>query len=152
MQEIFARILANEIEAVTGIAHNISDINPRVEVKAVKKSAEGYLGKYMSKGGKDVKRFTEENPVRTDLPTHWWHCTKELRQIIKGLVTELPLAMVEAALTQMADLIALGIVQYARAITKVINGKERLLGWAFRFAPDYNPTDQKQIALAFGTS
>jgi hypothetical protein len=152
MQEIFARILANEIEAVTGIACNISEINPRVEVKAVKKSAEGYLGKYMSKGGKDVKQFIEADPRRTDLPTHWWHCTKELRRIIKGLVTELPPAMLEAALTQMADLISLGIVQYARAITKVINGKERLLGWAFRFAPDYNPTDQNQIALAFSTS
>jgi hypothetical protein len=152
MQEIFARILSNVIEAATGIAHNISEINPRVEVKAVKKSAEGYLGKYMSKGGKDVKRFTEEDPKRTDLPTHWWHCTKELRRIIKGLVTELPPAMLEAALTQMNDLLSLGIVQYARAITKVINGKEMLLGWAFRFAPDYNPTDQSQIALAFGTS
>jgi hypothetical protein len=52
----------------------------------------------------------------------------------------------------MADLISLGIVQYARAITRVVNDRERILGWAFRFAPDYNPTDQSQIALAFGTS
>jgi hypothetical protein len=152
MQEIFARVLANEIESALEIGCNISEINPRVEVKAVKKSAEGYLGKYMSKGGKDVAKFTKEDPKRTDLPTHWWHCTKGLRTILKGLITELPPAMVEAALTQMADLISLGIVQYARAITKIINGKERLLGWAFRFAPDYNPTDQKAIIQAFSTS
>lgn len=152
MQSIFARVLANEVERITGEVVNPEELNPRVEVKAVRKSAEGYLGKYMSKGGKDVKRFTEADPKRTDLPTHWWHCSKELRKILKGLITELPPAIVEAALTQMADLISLGIVQYARAITRVVNDKERILGWAFRFAPGYNPTDQNAIIQAFSTS
>ncbi|UAJ74679.1 hypothetical protein IQE94_18305 (plasmid) [Synechocystis sp. PCC 7339] len=152
MQAIFARILANEVERITGEVVNPDELNPRVEVKHVKKSAEGYLGKYMSKGGKDVKKFLDQQPDRTDLPTHWWHCTKGLRTILKGLIGELDSAMVEAALTQMEDLISLGIVQYARAITKEINGVERLLGWVFRFAPDYNPTDPRRIAVAFGTA
>jgi hypothetical protein len=106
----------------------------------------------MSKGGKDVKKFLDQQPDRTDLPTHWWHCTKGLRTILKGLITELPPEWIEAALTQMEDLISLGIVQYARKITKEINGVERLLGWVFRFAPEYNLTKPRQIAIAFGTA
>jgi hypothetical protein len=152
MQGIFARILANEVERITGEVVNPDELNPRVEVKPVKKSAEGYLGKYMSKGGKDVKQFLDQQPDRTDLPTHWWHCTKGLRTILKGLITELPPEWIEAALTQMEDLKALGIVRYARDITKEIGGVERLLGKVFRFAPEYNPTDPRQIAIAFGTA
>lgn len=152
MQAIFARVLANEVERITGEVVNPDELNPRVEVKAVKKSAEGYLGKYMSKGGKDVKQFLDQQPDRTDLPTHWWHCTKGLRTILKGLITELPPEWIEAALTQMEDLKALGIVRYARDITKEIGGVERLLGKSFRFAPEYNPTDPRQIAIAFGTA
>ncbi|MBE9197179.1 hypothetical protein IQ219_18145 [Synechocystis sp. LEGE 06083] len=152
MQAIFARVLANEVERMAGEVINPNELNPRVEVKAVRKSAEGYLGKYMSKGGKDVRRFTEADPKRTDLPTHWWHCSKELRKIVLGLVTELPSTLIELIVTQSDDLQATGIVQYMRTITRVVNDKERILAWAFRFAPDYNPTDQNQIALAFGTS
>jgi hypothetical protein len=152
MQAIFARCLANEVERIAGEVVNPDELNPRVEVKPVRKSAEGYLGKYMSKGGKDVKQFLDQQPDRTDLPTHWWHCTKGLRMILKGLIGKLDSAMIEAALTQMEDLISLGIVQYARKITKEINGVERLLGWVFRFAPDYNPTDPRRIAIAFGTA
>jgi hypothetical protein len=152
MRAIFTRILANEVKAVAGIVPNLDEIDPRIGTDSIQKSAEGYLGKYMSKGGKDVKQFLDQDPDRTDLPTHWWHCSKELRAIVKGLVTELPPALLEALLTQMEDLKSLGIIQYARAITKEINGIERLLGWVCRFAPKYNPTDLNAIIQAFSTS
>lgn len=46
----------------------------------VKSSAAGYLGKYMSKGEKDITAILEEAPAVVDaLPSSWYNLTKEAR-------------------------------------------------------------------------
>lgn len=90
MKEIFDRVCVNEIAKMTETPINEVKINNRVNLQAVRKSAEGYLGKYMSKGAKDVKQYLDANPNRNDIPSHWWHCSKELRQIVKGLIQPVP--------------------------------------------------------------
>lgn len=152
MQEIWGRILVNEITLVTGIKPNPDEISPRIDLQAVKKSAEGYLGKYMSKGANDVKKYLDADPTRTDIPSHWWHMTQGLRTVLKALIKPLPPALVQAVIESSEELIESGIVRYIREIKKVINGIERTIGYAFRFAPDYNPTKPKHIREAFSTS
>lgn len=50
-------------------------------VQTVKKSAAGYLGKYMSKGG-DIIREAAEICPESPIPSDWWHCTTPLRKAV----------------------------------------------------------------------
>jgi hypothetical protein len=152
MKEIWDRICANEIARILEIPVETIGIDSRVSLQAVKKSAEGYLGKYMSKGAKDVKRYLDEIPNRDDIPSHWWHCTKELRQIVKGLVEPVPAPVAEAILRDFNYLIQEKVVQYCREIKKEINGVERTIGYAFRLHPDYMPIGKNEIERAFNST
>lgn len=53
-----------------------------VRIERVRKSAVGYLGKYMSKGTQVVKEVIE-NGDEDKLPYHWSVCTMELKRFIK---------------------------------------------------------------------
>lgn len=54
-------------------------------VQKVKKSAAGYLGKYMSKGEADIKEIVDECPEVVDaLPHSWYNLTKEARSGVKS--------------------------------------------------------------------
>lgn len=53
-------------------------------VQRVRKSAAGYLGKYMSKGAGDIRASIEANEGCLDhLPSHWYNLTKEARDLVK---------------------------------------------------------------------
>lgn len=53
-----------------------------VNLQRVKKSAAGYLGKYMSKGSKSVARAIADGFAEW-LPNHWWNCTRTLSRKVK---------------------------------------------------------------------
>lgn len=74
------RILANRL------GHVCADIpTPRCELKLVRKDAAGYLGKYMSKGGKILEKVKECMPS-VALPSQWWGISGDLRRDIKGRI------------------------------------------------------------------
>jgi hypothetical protein len=152
IQGIFQRVLLNEVRRITETEPETDKTKPRVSIEAIKKSAEGYLGKYMSKGAKDVKKYLDANPNRTDIPSHWWHCTKALRTIIKGLVGQVSPAMVEAIIANYGELIEAGLVQYLRPIEIAIGGEMRTIGYAGRWKQKFNPIGKDQVRLAFSTS
>lgn len=152
MKEIFDRVCHNEIAKQKDIPANEITINNRVNLQAVRKSAEGYLGKYMSKGAKDVKKYLDDAPNREDIPSHWWHCSKKLRQIVKGLIKPVPVAIVEGVLSNYNYLIEEKVIQYCKEITKEINGVKRIIGYAFRLHPDYNPIGKNEIQRAFNST
>ena len=56
---------------------------PRVETAIVKKSVEGYLGKYLSKGtGDDLESFIED--LGSDcIPAQWWFASAPMKAAIK---------------------------------------------------------------------
>lgn len=56
--------------------------NAAENVQQVKKSAEGYLGKYLSKGDSDLQAV-ESAGLSDLLPSAWWVCSIELREAIK---------------------------------------------------------------------
>lgn len=77
------RILANRL------GHVCADIpSPRCELKLVRRDAAGYLGKYMSKGGKILARIKEAMPALA-LPGQWWGCDAGTRRDIKGRIIRL---------------------------------------------------------------
>jgi hypothetical protein len=152
MKEIWDRICANEIAKQIEIPVNDIEINSRVNLQVVRKSAEGYLGKYMSKGAKDVKKYLDAIPNRDDIPSHWWHCTKELRQIVKGLVETVPLPITDAILSNYDYLIDEKIVLYCKELNKEINGINRTIGFAFRLHPAHNPIGKETIEKAFNST
>lgn len=73
---IWNRVLSNalgrEVQAPSG-----------ARIEQVKKSAEGYMSKYMSKGGQLAKRLIEEGNINS-LPKQWWGATLTLRQWVKS--------------------------------------------------------------------
>lgn len=52
-------------------------------IEAVRDSAAGYLGKYMSKGASTVRAIAEEAPELLEfLPRQWWNATQETRKLV----------------------------------------------------------------------
>lgn len=82
-RDTWRRILANRLADVC------TDIPlPRCELKMVRKSASGYLGKYMSKGGKILADIIEAMPT-VELPSQWWSLSSQVRSDIKERILRL---------------------------------------------------------------
>lgn len=57
--------------------------HPRVELATVRKSAERYMGKYLSKGsGEALDAFIEDVGVEA-VPPAWWFMTADMRSQVK---------------------------------------------------------------------
>lgn len=83
-RDTWRRILANSL----GMSA-LEVPQPRCELSLVKKSAAGYLGKYMSKGGKVLADIKEEKGFDCVLPRQWWGLCNFLRADIKGKIIHL---------------------------------------------------------------
>lgn len=62
------------------------DVKYACNLQVVKRSAEGYLGKYMSKGSKAVKEIVESGFTGW-MPRQWWNCSRTLRRRIDEQTT-----------------------------------------------------------------
>jgi hypothetical protein len=81
LRELVKRILT-KVVGVKKIKTNAS-----CDIQKVKKSAVGYLGKYMSKGGKIIETIKKDGK-QSMLPRSWWGMTKELRvKVISSIKT-----------------------------------------------------------------
>jgi hypothetical protein len=151
MRKMFRRVLINRVSHYLESDIPLEPINPRVSVDRVKKSAEGYLGKYMSKGKKDVQQYIENGDTSNMTISHWWHCTKELRSAVKGLIRNLPVDILTAVL-QKINLKERGIVHYSREIKKTIGDDERLIGYVMKLTLSYFSIPKKELLNALDTA
>ena len=95
-------------------------------VKCVRKSVEGYLGKYMSKGVKALSKLNEAE--RAVLPSCWYVCTNSLRQRVRGLT--LCSKEIGAFLIDAIEDCGAGVVLYSRPIlVKFADGIEQVFGY-----------------------
>lgn len=92
---------------------------PRVETKLVKKSAENYLGKYMSKGSGEMEKIVEDLGEES-VPGQQWNMTKQMRDWVTS-------EMVESS--EYGDLVQLYIDMHVAGIS-------RLPGWWHRVEVD----------------
>lgn len=78
--EFYRELWFSVLESVVPRSHWSGDRSAE-EVRSVRVSAEGYLGKYMSKGAKNLFIVKERFPD-VSLPSAWWHCTFKLRRYV----------------------------------------------------------------------
>jgi hypothetical protein len=83
-RDTWRRILANSL----GMSA-LEIPKPRVELAVVKKSAAGYMGKYLSKGGKFLEAIKEEIEGKGLLPRQWWGLANTLRDDVKKQIIRL---------------------------------------------------------------
>lgn len=111
--------------------------HPRVELAPVKKSAERYMGKYLSKGnGQCLKEFIADLGEES-VPPAWWFMTADLRHQVKAETAsgpntgEILYAVVQQALNE-SDL---GDFEWVRPVFLEFGDSSIHVGWCGRLAP-----------------
>ena len=103
--------------------------NASINIQQIKKSAVGYLGKYLSKGAKITKEIIE-NKKEDWLPKQWWSLYGGLREaVIAGIInldTDDCLAILDNR-----DAWQKGKILYRfTPVSAVINGREIIIGYS----------------------
>lgn len=109
-RDTWRRILANSLGMS---AHEVPQ--PRCELSLIKKSAAGYLGKYMSKGGKVLAHIKETSQGESILPRQWWGLCNTLRYDVKEQTIQLCSRM-SALLWQLVSSGDTNLVSYTRQV------------------------------------
>lgn len=78
---IYRRVLCR----VIGCSPNV---DAALDSQVVKKSASGYLSKYLSKGGDILGTLADVAPGQ--IPSRWWGCSRNVLQALRKLTLELP--------------------------------------------------------------
>lgn len=65
-----------------------ADTSASVDAQVIKKTAVGYISKYLSKGGRVVHRLAQT--CLSQIPSQWWGMTANVRKAIKRCTTPLP--------------------------------------------------------------
>jgi hypothetical protein len=98
--KILSNVLGEKIESLAS-----------TRIERVKKSAEYYLSKYMSKSGGVVDEIVEAGKKHM-LPSCWFGCSNELREKIKSMSTFLSRETAQMIYDQREELKAKGILSY----------------------------------------
>lgn len=141
IQALWKRILENELGRL-GVYQDDKPLdNPRVSLESVKKSAEGYLGKYMSKGKKCVDQLLKDGFSPSEIPSQWWGSTAGLRQEIHQKIISLDPGLITSVLEGI-DLVKHGILKFQRAVTILLpdgeETREKIVGYALRLTESWN--------------
>lgn len=113
--------------------HEWSSEKGAEEVRAVKHSAEGYLGKYMSKGAKNLFIVKERYPD-VSLPSSWWMCTYLLRRKVLRSICHVS----HGAAKYLVELIEScpDVFDYLKVVRVRMGDRDIGVGWCGRIAPD----------------
>lgn len=105
-------------------------------VQRVKKSVEGYLGKYASKGvkslGKMAEKFGESN-----LPKHWYTCTNSLRDRVLSSRVQLSAGKAKTLVNMCVDFGDVFFVYRKPIEVEFPSGKIVTVGWFGRIKEEY---------------
>jgi len=117
--------------AINRIGETTLHVSPRVETEQVKKSCEGYLGKYLSKGsGIDLEAFIEDLGVES-VPGQWWFCSALMRQRIRENTSEGYVAgeLLETVISYVVETGSEDIFKFLRPVMVQLDGIETCVGW-----------------------
>ncbi len=70
-------------EVVSNVLGEPVEMPTAAEIKTIRKSAQGYISKYMSKGS-DIVNETDNEHLKATLPKSWWGATLSLRHWVKA--------------------------------------------------------------------
>lgn len=141
IQQTWQRVLENSLRTWKAWIEGSALDKARISIETIKKSVEGYLGKYLTKGKKSLKKLTNDGFSSGEIPAHWWGCNREMRQLVKGGIQALPDDIV-AAVLQGVDLVSRGVARYLNKITVSLTNqgeeREKTVGYAFRLFERWN--------------
>lgn len=124
--------------------------NPRVELKLVRKSAEGYLGKYMSKGSRELIDEFCQDVGEDSMPGQWWIMSSGLRTLLKSKtykgrkVAEL----LENLISCNADEDGVNAFSYLQKIMITLDGMKFCIGIRGRIAREH--LEEMQLLCEIG--
>lgn len=110
---------------------------PRVELAPVRKSAERYMGKYLSKGsGESLQGFIDDLGVEA-VPGQWWFITADLRSQVKRETAHGPNTgtLLYAVVSQALEEGDLGDFEWVRPVFLEFGEHSIHVGWRGRLAP-----------------
>lgn len=101
-----------------------------VDVQRVKKTAAGYLAKYMSKGSEEIEKFAQDCGWDA-IPGQWWNMTKTARQLVKKYTREGDEvgALLESVVYHALECQELDPFYVLQPAIVDYDGKERIAGW-----------------------
>jgi hypothetical protein len=165
-RELWQRTLKNVAISLEIYNENNEDIPlPRVHSQTIKKSAEAYLGKYLSKGKESIKKL-ESKGVKEICVSHWWHCTKGLRNIIKSSIRAVPVTVINAILAK-TDIVKDGMAYFIREIKKEFNRvnpqdevtpkpsqdkESKVIGYYLKLKPMFSKLPKSELIQLFNTA
>jgi len=116
-RELWKRVIDNKIRSLLGETVEYES-KAAINCQAIKKSAEGYIGKYLSKDGKICDRLISDG-LGSLIPSAWFHCSLTLKRTIRTLTVDLP-SDYKWALIDRVDLVERGVATWLSEV--VIDG------------------------------
>lgn len=109
-----------------------------LHLTAVRKSASAYIGKYISKGAKEVKAMQDEG--YTDFPRQWWFACMQCKEMFNASITPISGDNTWYIFTNLSELVLSKVLAYGRYVeVEVSQGKYKILGCTGRLNyPLYN--------------
>jgi hypothetical protein len=117
LRDLVARI----INRITGESDVFTAAS--VDIQKVKKDAAGYLGKYMSKGGKIIQKIKEDGKQNL-LPRQWWGITRELRNRVLAAIKMVDGRLASNIFYECDKLKKLGLISYHRYVYNINTSKD----------------------------
>lgn len=93
-----------------------------VNANVIRKSAVGYIGKYMSKGGAIVREINE-NGRGDELPRQWWSATATMKALIESEKKHLDQEICEFIFDNLNDCMDAGLIVWGKYVQIVWNDK-----------------------------
>jgi hypothetical protein len=141
LQQTWQRVLENSLGTWKALIEGSKLDKARISIETIKKSVEGYLGKYMTKGKKALQKLIKDGFALGDIPCHWWGCNREMRAMVKEGIQPLPGDIVAAVLGGV-DLVARGVARYLNRMQITLKGdgeeRQKTVGYAFRLVERWN--------------
>lgn len=111
--------------------------HPRVELAPVKKSAERYMGKYLSKGSGEALDAFIADLGECSVPPTWWFMTADMRHQVKAETARGPNtgALLYAVVQQALSEGDLGDFVWVRPVMLEYGDSSIHIGWCGRLAP-----------------
>lgn len=113
-------------------------VNPRVETAIVQKSAEAYLGKYLSKGtGEELAAFIGDLGEEA-VPGQWWFASAPMKSAVKSATKSGANAgaLLDAVVQHLLEMGTGEGFEYVRHIDCCISGLSVTVGWVGRLSPE----------------
>lgn len=112
--------------------------HPRVELAKVKKSAERYMGKYLSKGSGEALDAFVADLGEDAVPGQWWFITADLRAQVKAETAHGPNTgtLLDAVIQHALEDGDLSVFEWIRPVMVTLTDRPVHIGWCGRLRPE----------------